>query len=144
MVRKLFCLYCNFKSSPHNAPNMRQWIASALVPINGLSTIQRQTIIYDNAGLLSIRSSGRKFSEKSIKIQNFSLTKMHVKISFANQWSFCPGRYELMSFQGNKSRNSQCLWLIPQRVYELNYVTILHITTAEVSWHVKISDIIRF
>ena len=56
---------------------------------NGLSPIRRQAIILTNAGLLSIGPLGTNFSEIFIKIQIFSFTKMHLKISSAKQWPFC-------------------------------------------------------
>ena len=49
-------------------------------PNNGLSPIQRQAIIQTNAGLLSIAPLGTNFSEILIKIGNFSLTKMRLKM----------------------------------------------------------------
>ena len=48
---------------------------------NGLSPIRRQAIIWASAGLLSIGPLGTNFSEILTKIHNFSLTKMHPKIS---------------------------------------------------------------
>ena len=62
---------------------------------NGLSPIQYQAIIWTNAGLLSIGPLGTNFSKILIKIQNFSFTKMHLKLSSAKQWPFCPGGEEL-------------------------------------------------
>ena len=58
---------------------------------NGLSPIRRQAIILTNAGRLSIGLLATNVSEILIKIQNFSFTKMHLKISFAKWWPFCPG-----------------------------------------------------
>ena len=43
---------------------------------NGFSLIWRQTIIYTNAGLLSIGPLGTNFSEIWIEIQNFSLMQL--------------------------------------------------------------------
>ena len=48
---------------------------------NGLSPNGRQAIIQTNAGLLYIGSLGTNFSEILFKIQDFSITKMHLKIS---------------------------------------------------------------
>ena len=56
---------------------------------NSLSLIRRQAIIWSNAGLLSIGPLWIKLSEILIKIQNFSLTKMHLKILFTKWRSFC-------------------------------------------------------
>ena len=58
---------------------------------NGLSTIRRHVIIWTGAVLLSIGPLGTNFSEILIKIQNFSFTKMHPKISPAKRRPFCPG-----------------------------------------------------
>ena len=59
---------------------------------NGLSPIRRQAIILTNADLLSIWSLlGTNFSDTLIKIQNFSFTKMHLKVSSAKGRPFCPG-----------------------------------------------------
>ena len=57
---------------------------------NGLAPNRRQAIIWTNAGLLSIGPLVTNFSEILIKIQNFSLTKMHLKISSAKWRTFCP------------------------------------------------------
>ena len=81
----------NFNSSPPSAAYIRQWIGSALVQIMAC----RQAITWANTGLLSIGILGRNFSEILIKIQNFSFTKMHLKISSAKWRPFCPGVDEL-------------------------------------------------
>ena len=67
---------------------------------NGLSPIRRQAIICTNAGLWSIGPLGTKFSEIVIKVQDFSFTKMHMKLSSAKWWPFCPGR-EVNPFHGS-------------------------------------------
>ena len=48
---------------------------------NGLSPGRHQTIIWTNDWILLIGPLGTNFSEIFIKIQNFSFTKMHLKIS---------------------------------------------------------------
>ena len=58
---------------------------------NGLSPIRRQAIIYTDAVLLSIGPSGTKYREILVKIQNFSFTKTHLKISFMKWRPFYPG-----------------------------------------------------
>ena len=63
---------------------------------NGLSPIRRQAIILTNAGLLSIGHLGTNFSEILFKTQNFSITKMHLKISSMKWRPFCPGGDELI------------------------------------------------
>ena len=47
---------------------------------NGLSSGQRQAIIWTNAGKLSIGPLGTNYSEMLIKIQAFSLKQMHLKV----------------------------------------------------------------
>ena len=51
--------------------------------------------MYTNAGILGIGSYGRNFSEIVIKIQNFSFTKMHLRLSSVKWRPFCPGGDEL-------------------------------------------------
>ena len=58
---------------------------------NGLSPGRRQAIIWTNAGLLSIEPLRTYFSENLIKIQPFSLKKMHVKMLSAKWRPFCLG-----------------------------------------------------
>ena len=56
---------------------------------NGLSPGRRQAIIWTNVGLLSIGPLRIYFSENLIKIQQFSLEKMHVKMSSAKWRPSC-------------------------------------------------------
>ena len=58
---------------------------------NGLSPGRRQAIIWTNAGLLSIGPLRTYFSENLIKIQQFSLEKIHVKMSSAKWRLSCLG-----------------------------------------------------
>ena len=58
---------------------------------NGLSPDRRQAIIWTNAGLLSIGLLRTYFSENLIEIQQFSLKKMHVKVSSAKWRPSCLG-----------------------------------------------------
>ena len=58
---------------------------------NGLLPDRRQAIIWTNAGLLSIGPLRTYFNENLIKIQQFSLTKMHVKMSSAKWCPSCLG-----------------------------------------------------
>ena len=76
--------------SPPGAAYMGQWIGSVLVQIMacclfGAKPLSKSMLCY-------------WFSERLIKIQNFSFTKMHLKIPFANWRSFCPGGDELMAW----------------------------------------------
>ena len=63
---------------------------------NGLSPDRRQAIIWTNAELLSIGPLRTYFNENLIKIQQFSLTKMHVKMSSAKWRPSCLGLNVLM------------------------------------------------
>ena len=63
---------------------------------NGLSPNRRQAIIWTNAGLLSIGPLQTYFSEKEIKMQQFALKKMHVKMSSAKWCLSCFGLNVLM------------------------------------------------
>ena len=61
---------------------------------NGLSPGQHQAIIWTNAGILLIRTSGISFSEISSEIHTFSFKKMHSEMS-AKWRPFCLGLNEL-------------------------------------------------
>ena len=67
---------------------------------NGLSPSRRQAIIWTNAGILLIRPLGPNFSDILIKIDTFSLKKMHLKMSSAKRRPFCLG---LIVFEQNMS-----------------------------------------
>ena len=58
---------------------------------NGLSPGRRQAITWTNAGILLIGPFGTNFSEISIKILTFSLTKIRLKVSSAKWRPFCLG-----------------------------------------------------
>ena len=58
---------------------------------NGLSPDRRQAIIWTNAELLSIGPLQNYLSENLIKMQQFSLKKMHVKMSSAKWRLSCLG-----------------------------------------------------
>ena len=58
---------------------------------NGLSPDRRQAIIWTNAELLSIGPLRTYFSENLIKMQQFSLKKMHLKMSSAKWRLSCLG-----------------------------------------------------
>ena len=60
---------------------------------NGLSPIRHQAIIWTNAGLLSTVPLGTIFSEISMKKQNFSFTKVHLKYRLRNDSHFVQGRW---------------------------------------------------
>ena len=88
---------------------------------NGLSPDRRQAIIWTNAGLLSIGPLRVYFSENLTKIQQFSLKKMHVKMSSAKWRSSCLGLNVLThllplsegpQLRGGLYRGIQWLWFI--------------------------------
>ena len=56
---------------------------------NGLLPIQRQTIIWTNAGILLIRTLATNFSETLIQTDTFSFKKMHFKMWFGKCRPFC-------------------------------------------------------
>ena len=62
-----------------------------IVPDNGLSPDRRQAIIWTNAEILLIWTSGTNFSEILSEIHIFSFKKMHLKISCAKRRPFCLG-----------------------------------------------------
>ena len=63
---------------------------------NGLSPVSFQAITWTNADILSVGLLGANFSEIQNKIQNFSFSKMHLKISSIEWRPFCPGGDELI------------------------------------------------
>ena len=58
---------------------------------NGLWPEWRQAIIWTTAGILLIGPLGTNLSENLIRIQTFSFSKMHLKISSAKWRAFCLG-----------------------------------------------------
>ena len=62
-----------------------------IVSDNGLSPGRRQAIIWTNAGILLIGTSGINFSEIFIGIRTFSFKKMHLKMLSAKWRPFCLG-----------------------------------------------------
>ena len=76
---------------------------------NGLSPDRRQAIIWTNTGLLSIRPLRTCFSENLIKMQQFSLKKMHMKMSSTKWRLSCLGInlliYDPKHYKDNKSQS---------------------------------------
>ena len=62
-----------------------------IVSDNGLLPSRRQAIIWTNAGLFSVGPLRTYFSEILTKIQQFSLKKMHLKMSSAKRRLCCIG-----------------------------------------------------
>ena len=58
---------------------------------NGLSPGWRQVIIWSNAEIVLIRTSGTNFSETLSEIRTFSIEKMHLKMFSGNWRPFCFG-----------------------------------------------------
>ena len=56
---------------------------------NGLLPIRHQAIIWNNAGILLIRTLGTNFSEILIQIHTFSNKNMHLKMLSGKCWPFC-------------------------------------------------------
>ena len=70
---------------------------------NGLSPDRRQAIIWTNAGISLIRTSGTNFSESLSEIRAFSFKKMHLKMSSAKWRRFCLGLNVLRLYHWNWS-----------------------------------------
>ena len=75
---------------------------------NGLSPDRRQASIWTNAGLLSIGRLRIYFSENLIKIQHFSLKKLHVKVSSAKWRPSCLGLNVLSYARFGYQESSLC------------------------------------
>ena len=56
---------------------------------NGLSTVRRESSMWTNTDLLFIAPLGTDISEIWIEIQQFSFTKMNLKIASVKLWPFC-------------------------------------------------------
>ena len=94
---KFIWLYGDTVWSPYNIHHLTHWgwvmhvCVSKLSIIgsdNGLSPGRRQAIIWTKAGMLLIGSLGTNFSEALIRIQTFSLKKLHLKMASV-KWILC-------------------------------------------------------
>ena len=81
---------------------------------NGVLPDRRQAIIWTNAGSLSIGPLRTYFSENLIKTQQFSLKKVHVKMSSAKWCPSCLGlnvltynKYIIVRFDGDRQKDSR-------------------------------------
>ena len=108
---------------------------------NGLSPDRRQAIIWTNAALLSIGPLRTYFSENLIKIQQFSLKKLHVKMSSAKWRPSCLGLNVLKNMvmqdhapQCNKACFAVWFWSSECWIWYLG---------SSDSWYRKISNISR-
>ena len=122
--KRPFCLGLNVSTSytphlKHISPWCRIYVSVNWISIgwdNGLSPIRRQAIIWTNTGLLSIGPFGTNFSEILIKIQNFSLTKIHMKISSAKWLLYrVPGemRWDIYIYIYISRLYISVIWLVP-------------------------------
>ena len=84
-----------FKYSFPSAAYMRQSTSSALIGSdNGLLPLQRLSITWTNAGILSIELLGTNFNEIRIGILSFSFKRTHLKLQSATRASILPrGRW---------------------------------------------------
>ena len=70
-------------------------------------------IIWTNADILSIGPQGTYFNEILLEIQIFSFQKMHLNMTFAKWWPFCPG--------GDNLRVWFCLALMTAGLYAVQW-----------------------
>ena len=86
--------FTEYTSSPPSTAYMRQWIESALVQIMACRLFGAK-LLSKPMLFLSIGPLGTNFNGILIKIQNFSLTKLHLKIPSAKWRPFCSGGDEI-------------------------------------------------
>ena len=92
---------------------------------NGLSPGRRQAIIWNNAGILLIRTFGTNFSENLGKIHSFSFKKMRLKMSSAKGCLSSLGLNELTALNHQLVR----CWLVikMQCITEATYAFFLQV-----------------
>ena len=83
--------------SPPSAAYMCQSIGLALVQIMACRLFGAKPLSKPMLGYCQLDPWGTNFSEILIKIQNFSFTKIHLKLSSVKWWPVCPGGEELIS-----------------------------------------------
>ena len=100
-------------------PIYGQWIGSALVQIIACHLFGAKPLSKQVLDIVLIGPLGTNFSEIWIEIQNFSFTKMPLKMSSGKWWPFCPGGDELTIF-------NKIALLLPSRMklYETNCLNI--------------------
>ena len=81
-------MYCNTLTHWGRVTHICVNNLTIIVSDNGLSPNRRQVITRTNDGILLIGSLGTNFSEILIKINTFSLKKMHLKTSSAKRRPF--------------------------------------------------------
>ena len=84
-----------FNPSPPIVANIHRWTGSALVQIMVCSLFGTKPLSKSMLGYCQLRLLRTNFRELLIKIQNFSFTKMHQKISSAKWRSPCSGGDDL-------------------------------------------------
>ena len=93
MIYIIFCYMLSCNILTHWGWVMHIWVSKLTIIGSdiGLSPERRQSIIWTNAGMLLIGPLGINFSKILIKIQTFSLKKMHLKMLSAKRHPFCLG-----------------------------------------------------
>ena len=109
---------------------------------NGLSPGRRQAIIWNNAGLLLIESSGTNFSEISIGIKTFLFKKMHLNMSSAKWRPFCFGLNVLIYGMYSRYRIVVVNSFRPSDAYMLQWSipSLVHITGCRLAGAKPLSD----
>ena len=99
-------LQCFNPSKPSDA-YMRQ-LTNIIGSDNGFSPGCCQAIIWNNVGISLIGNLGTNFSETISEIHAFSFKKMHLKMSSAKWWQFCPGPNSLNKCMQYFPNDSNC------------------------------------
>ena len=111
---------------------------------HGLSPGRRQAMIWTNAGILLIGTSGTNFSEIFIEIHTFSFKKIHLKMSFRKWCPFCRGlnmwNLDFAEHYHIHVAVTLLYWLQlhpAKALLKLGYgsVTILYFLSDKLSWH---------
>ena len=96
------CMISDIDSSPPSATYMRRWILSALVQIMACRLFGAKPFSKPMLGQYQLWHVRTKFSETLIKMQHFSFTKIHLKISSGKWRPFCLDLNVLMVFTGGE------------------------------------------
>ena len=89
---------------------MCQWIGSALVQIMacrlfGAKPLSKPMLVY-----CQLDAIGINFTENLTQTQNFSLKKMHLKITSAKWRPFCPGELSSLGWHVDRPFVFRCVW----------------------------------
>ena len=104
---------------------MRQGIGSPLVQIMACRLFGAEPLSKPNAGLLSIGHLGTNFKEILTKIQNFSFTKIHLKISSAKKAAIL-SRWRWVNVRVDQSLNwKHTLYIALRANYWLPVVNVM-------------------